>query len=263
MNRGEANQTPAQHTPAQHTPAQHTPAKQAPAKVSPERILGGARRLLQKVQSVARGESYALDKLDLKLKRHLNFKNGFFVEAGANDGLRQSNTLYFEKYRQWSGLLIEPVAPLAELCAENRPRCIVENCALVAAGYPHPTIEMRYCGLMSVVKGAMKSSEEEERHIQAGCEVQQVETYTLTVPARTLTSVLERHNVPHVDFLSLDVEGYELEVLKGFDLDRYRPAMLLIEARYRDEIDRYLSPRYQPIAELSHHDVLYRRTGGA
>ncbi len=234
--------------------AKHRPLRQV--------FADGAGRIYRRIRSLAVGESYAINSLDLKLRRYLNFKDGFFVEAGANDGLHQSNTLYFEKYRHWSGLLIEPIEPLARLCAENRPRCIVEQCALVSFDYPHATIEMQYCGLMSLVKGGMKSSEEEQRHIDAGCKIQNVESYTLTVPARTLTAVLDRHHVERFDFLSLDVEGYELEALKGIDFDRYRPRYMLIEARYRDEIDTFLKSLYEPVAELSHHDVLYRSLTG-
>lgn len=227
-----------------------------------EALRGGATRIFRKLRDVASGESYALDDIDLKLRRHLDFDNGFFIEAGANDGLEFSNTLYFEKYRNWTGLLIEPLPQLAALCAENRPRCIVENCALVSAGYTSPTIEMSYCGQLSLIKGVMNSDEAEQKHIQRACELQNIETYAVTVAARTLTSVLGSHCIIHVDFLSLDVECYELEVLKGLDFDRYHPSLLLIEAHSREEIDRFLRPHYEPIAELSHHDVLYRRTGG-
>jgi hypothetical protein len=79
------------------------------------------------------------------------------------------------------------------------------------------------------------------------------------VPARTLTSILDEAGVRKIDFFSLDVEGFELSVLRGLDLDRYRPKYLLIEARYREEIDSYLRGLYEPITELSFHDVLYRR----
>ncbi|MDE0867077.1 MAG: FkbM family methyltransferase [Rubripirellula sp.] len=64
---------------------------------------------------------------------------------------------------------------------------------------------------------------------------------------------------PAVDLLSLDVEGYELSVLQGLDFERHAPSWLLIEARFRKEIDDYLAPRYEVAEELSHHDILYRR----
>src|SRR5271166_1354685 len=203
-------------------------------------------------------ESFALNELDLKLKPYLNFNGGFFIEAGSHDGVTQSNTLYFEQFRNWKGILIEPVPELAAKCKENRPSCIVENCALVPSDYQKQTIEMYYCGLMSLVKGAQKTTEGDLEHVRIGCEVQRIESYPLTVKARSLTSILNEYAVPEIDLLSLDVEGYELNALQGLDFEKYRPAYLLIEARFREEIDRFLASYYQPIAELSHHDVLFK-----
>ncbi|KAF3891261.1 FkbM family methyltransferase [Tolypothrix bouteillei VB521301] len=203
-------------------------------------------------------KSFSLNQLDLKLKKYLNYKHGFFIEAGANDGINQSNTLYFEKNQNWKGLLIEPIAELAYRCKINRPKCIIENCALVHFDYESNYIEMRYSNLMSLVKGAMKSEEKEIEHIRRGCELQDIESYEVQVPARTLNSILEQHIIEKIDFLSLDVEGFELSVLQGIDFDKYRPAWMLVEARYRDEIDSFLKQLYEPVAELSHHDVLYK-----
>jgi FkbM family methyltransferase len=202
--------------------------------------------------------SVALNQLDLKLSRHLDIEGGFFIEAGANDGIRQSNTYFFEKRRGWRGLLVEPVPELAAACRRNRPRCIVESVALVPFGFASPTIEMRFCNLMSLVKGAMRTEAEELAHIEKGCAVQKIETRELTVPTATLSSLLDKHGVERVDLLSLDVEGFELQVLGGIDFARHAPGHLLIEARYRNEIDAFLGDRYEPIADLTHHDVLYR-----
>jgi len=203
--------------------------------------------------------SFALDGLDLKLAKFLNFRGGFFVEAGANDGVSQSNTLYFEKYLRWNGLLIEPVPQLASRCRQNRPRCAVESVALSSfADSDRPFLEMRYCNLMSVVKGALKTEEAEQEHVEVGCDCQALETYELKVPVSTLSDVFERHGVGHIDLLSLDVEGYEAEALKGLDLDRHCPRWMLIETRFRDDVEACISPHYEPVAELSHWDVLYR-----
>jgi FkbM family methyltransferase len=209
----------------------------------------------------AKPSSFALGELDLKLAEWLGHeRNGFFIEAGANDGLAQSNSLYFERYLGWRGLLVEPIPALAQACRRNRPKAIVENAALVPFSFDGSTVEMRYCNLMSVVKGGMRSAAEEHDHIAAGCAVQQVASYELVVPACTLQSILDRHGIAAADLLVLDVEGFEARVLQGVDFDRFTARNLLIEARYRDEVDAVLAGRYSAVTSLSHHDVLYRPT---
>lgn len=213
---------------------------------------------LRRVAERFRQRTYALGEMDLRLAAILGKRRGVFVEAGANDGFAQSNTAYLERHRGWSGLLIEPIPELHRRCVINRPRCKVEHAALVPLGYPSPSVEMRYCNLMSLVAGAMKSPEADAEHVRVGAEVQQVETYTVHVPARPLSDILDKHAITHVDLLSLDVEGFELQALQGLDFARHRPTHLLVEARFRDEIDRFLASRYECVADLSHHDVLYR-----
>ena len=55
-----------------------------------------------------KGGSFSLNQLDKKLEKFVNYNDGFYVELGANDGVSQSNSLYFETKRNWSGILIEP-----------------------------------------------------------------------------------------------------------------------------------------------------------
>jgi FkbM family methyltransferase len=222
---------------------------------SPTELKRGLAQLVRK--HVLR--STGLNRLDRRVSTFLKQSQGVFVEAGANDGIEQSNTFILERYRGWRGLLVEPIPELAQACRRNRPHAIVECAALVPFSHVGSQVAMRSCGLMSTVKGAMASDAEELAHVREGARIQRLKVCELEVPAATLTSLLEKHAIRDVDFLSLDVEGYELSVLEGLDFDRYRPTFMLIEARYRAAIDRFVGPLYEPVAELSQHDVLYKR----
>ncbi len=206
-------------------------------------------------------DHFALNDLDHKLAKHLDFDRGIFVEAGANDGIRQSNTMYFETVRGWRGLLVEAIPDLYQQCRRHRPQAKVIWGALAAPEQVPGSVTLRYAGLMSLVRGGMHSSEEEDAHIDAGCEVQKLDTYEVEAPCITLSAALDEAGISHVDLLSLDVEGFEDQALSGLDLSRHRPSYILVEARYRDEIDRRLLPYYEVAEELSHHDILYRLRG--
>ena len=81
--------------------------------------------------------------------------------------------------------------------------------------------------------------------------------------AKTLTSILEDSNSPNViDFLSLDVEGAELDVLRGIDFGRYNFKYMLIEIRDFDRIDSFLKQfKYRFVEKFSSHDYLFKYFG--
>jgi hypothetical protein len=74
---------------------------------------------------------FAQSDLDRKLAKYMSYRGGFFIEAGANDGLAQNNTYWFEQFLGWRGLLVEAVPEKAAQCRRNRPRAKVVNAALV------------------------------------------------------------------------------------------------------------------------------------
>jgi len=201
---------------------------------------------------------HGLNDLDAKLAPFIDIDNGVFIEAGANDGIRQSNTLYLEEVRNWRGLLVEPSPLQAQKCRANRRGAIVEQVALVPPSQAGQMITLRYADLMSVVKGGMRSQEEEDAHVRAGCEIQHLQTFEFQAESATLSDLIDKHNLGKIDLLSLDVEGFELFALSGLDLKRHKPAFILVEAREPDGIFGYLNSDYEFVSKLSHHDLLFR-----
>ena len=209
-----------------------------------------------------------LDALDERLLDFVRERRGTFVELGAFDGLNQSNTAWLEANRGWRGILVEAIPDAYVQCVRNRPLATVVNCACVSDEYSEPTVEMVYAGLMSIVRGARSGAEADEAWVSLGEELQQLERYACSVPARTLTVVLDEGRLECVDLLSIDVEGYEIEVLRGFDLDRFRPQHILIEDSGEGEVDGFLTARgYRKVAELARGrltcDLLYERPPSA
>jgi len=220
------------------------------------------RRALSSIKKrVYKNPRPSLNDLDRKLEKYLNFEHGFFIEAGANDGYSQSNTYFLEKKRRWRGVLVEGIPELFKKAKKQRANSVVHNCALVSSEFSDSTVTMHYAHLMSVVEGSLKTEEEQAKHIKAGIGVQNLEkSYSIAVPARTLESILDEFsNLPQINFFSLDVEGCELDVLKGTNLAKYRPKYILVEARFFEEVNSFLeSHNYEMIEKLSSHDFLFR-----
>lgn len=229
-----------------------------------KRVLKRWRRAVCERCGSARYSRPALNGLDRKLERYLDIDNGFFVEAGANDGFQQSNTYYFEKLRGWHGVLVEPIPELAAECRKNRRGPVVEA-ALVAEDTPGATVPIRFAGLMSVLANPTASAIDPEQHVRTGLEVQHLPgSYTVEVPARTLSAILDELGVTReIDLLSLDVEGAEIGVLRGIDWARHAPRFICIEVRQAAPLEALLSLRYERRAILtdygSYQDVLYQR----
>jgi FkbM family methyltransferase len=202
----------------------------------------------------------ALHEMDRKLDAILDRDGGFFVEAGANDGFNQSNTYWLERFRGWRGVLVEPMAEYLPEIRANRPDATVVHAALVPSSYEGDTVHMHFGDLMSTVTTAHADADE---WIKPAFVLGWADPYEADVPARTLSSVLDEVGAPEIDLLSLDVEGFEPQVLQGLDLDRHAPRFMLIEMHDleagRREIGALLGDRYVEQAQLSPLDVLYRR----
>jgi FkbM family methyltransferase len=188
----------------------------------------------------------ALYGLDDKLAPYLT-SSGVFLEIGANDGYSQSNTYRLERDLGWSGILIEPLPRLFRLCSAHRRRSHCFNVACVGPGGPE-SLEIEDRGLVTHTVEALESQEAREGRDSL-----------VRVPTATMSSVIHAAGHPRIDFMSIDVEGAELHVLAGLDLEVHCPAVLLVETKDPGAIDRVLAGSMYRAAQLTHHDFLYLR----
>ena len=205
---------------------------------------------------------HGLHELDRKLEAYLDYDNGYFVELGANDGISQSNTFHFEKQRHWRGLLIEPVLHNFLKCKTNRSSENAYACAAcVSFAFTEPQVQLVYSNLMTTPLGLESDIADPRAHAESGRAYLSNEETPIEIlaPAKTLNSLLDEAQAPRlIDLLSLDVEGAELEVLKGIDHRRYRFKYMLIECRNEEAITSYLADHgYRRIDKLSNYDYLY------
>jgi FkbM family methyltransferase len=131
----------------------------------------------------------------------------------------------------------------------------VRNCALVSPEEDASELVLRYADLGSTALGAEEYPFDE---VNFGWDA----SYEVRVPTRTLSALLDEAGFDRLDFLCLDVEGYEVQALQGLDLDRHPPAFVLIEFWTEERLEtiaRILGPRYEVAELFTDHDAFFRR----
>jgi FkbM family methyltransferase len=192
---------------------------------------------------------------DAWLERHVfkGKRDGVFVEIGGYDGVTGSNCLFFELRRGWSGFLVEPSPTFFPQAAAVR-RCACHQVALAGKEGEAEFLEIRegltqMGGLVDNYDAGLRSCvEEDDRY----------EGEVISVPTRTLASLLDEAGYKEIDYVSLDVEGAEMAVMEGFDFDRYRVAVWTIENNRGDvgAIPKFMvSKGYQRVERIGVDDV--------
>ena len=186
----------------------------------------------------------ALNQLDKKMLEFINYENGYFIECGANDGVDQSNTWYFEKILNWSGILIEPLNKQFQELKKNRSKKNkFFNLALCSS-------EAENILLMEDNDLQSKSIIDSSKTVKSNFE---------SVNSQTLTKVLDEISAPDlIDFFSLDVEGFEHQVIKGINFDKYNFKYFLIETKNDEVINFLINKNYILIKKFSFHDLLFK-----
>ncbi len=167
--------------------------------------------------------------------------SGYFVEVGANHPTEGSQTWHLEQ-AGWTGVLVEPQPDLAAFLATSRQARVFAN-ACSSPDNAGQSLPLHVDGPRSAL---------DRERMSPGAEA----AYVIVVPARTLDSILEEAGAPvPIDLLSVDVEGHETEVLRGFDFGRWQPLLILVEDHVNDlRTHRTLTQNgYRLIRRLGHN----------
>ncbi len=190
--------------------------------------LPAARRPVRRVKRAAPQICFARNGEDLVLGRALGWpRQGFYVDVGAGHPTSMSATRLFYE-RGWSGINVEPLEHLFESLTRERTRDV--NLRAIVSDRAG---ELRLLKVLAAPDGEARcgpagSADDRGPAGPYRCRGRLVEE--TTVPTRTLDAILDRHAPPDIDFLRLHLAGHESPALKGLDLTRRRPRILLIES---------------------------------
>lgn len=169
------------------------------------------------------------------LKFYKNKRNGFFIEIGASDGIHLSNTYLLETNYEWKGICVEPIPSKFESLCKNRPNSSCFFNAIYSESNKNLTFDIaNNCDLLSGIHD----------HIDCHTSFVNANKTQIMTTTITLNDLLEKTNSPlFIEYLSLDTEGSELEILKSVDLKKYTFGLIDVE-------HNHVEPRRTQIREL-------------
>ena len=181
-------------------------------------------------------------------------RNGYFVEFGAGDGKYLSNSFLLEKEFGWTGILSEPNRWLFEHLLKNRSNAILEPCCV----WTRTDEELEFNAVADSYFSTINSFSDSDDHSETRIRGQKYFVKTIS-----LFDLLQKYKAPPViDFLSIDTEGSEFEILKDFDFSMYSFKVIACEHNFtsnRERIFELLTRNgYSRIHEsFSQHDDWY------
>lgn len=172
---------------------------------------------------------------DLLVDQHIlhSLEHGTYVDVGAHDGITYSNTWYLEHHRHWHGICIEPNPALHPALNANRPYST--NIQAAIADEPG-TAPFRLITGTDVDMLSGIEAHYDPRHrarINAEIAAAGASCTTIDVPVVRLDDLLTEHGLTAVDFLSIDVEGAEVGVVRSIDLARWAVQVVVCENNYQ------------------------------
>jgi len=163
-------------------------------------------------------------------------RNGVFVDIGAYDGKTISNTYFYEKNLDWTGVCVEPLPDAYKKLQKNRS-CITVNCAVGAKNEMISFLEIKskiFPELAMLSSDMRYQNNETIKKIEAVLKKYEGKYSILTIPMRTINEILSENNLFYIDYLSIDIEGGELDVLQTLDFDKFRIRIMTVENNARE-----------------------------
>lgn len=201
--------------------------------------------LLLACASIAHGQYHSQCGQDKFINAFLfkNKKNGVFVDIGAHDGISFSNTYFYEKELNWTGLCIEPMPEVfAKLKEQRKCLCI---CGCIHKEHNVTKDFMRIKGPLEMLSGLTEKMDLKHLTvIKRGIAAQGGSYKIIPVHCYNLNKLLEQAKIKHVNFLSLDTEGGELDILKSIDFSKIQIDAITVEDNYGNkEIKTFLASK--------------------
>ena len=200
------------------------------------------------------GEDYAI------LRFFENMRGGYYVDVGAYDGLLQSNTAKLHLDYDWQGVCIEPNPSTFVELVNNRPGVLCLPFACVEdPRIARVTLHVPNIPLLSTLSLAR---EHEIARIHRDTRTPYAIRETVSVPAATLDALLPLAGLPCIDLLSIDTDWCNANTLRGCDLTRWSPRLVVIEANGPEEkepIAAYMSAHEYTYAGISTNNMFWVR----
>lgn len=186
-------------------------------------------------------------------------RGGVFLDIGASDGKRFSNTYFFEKEMGYTGLCIEPRKVDFDKCRSIRT-CHCENVAIDTEERKKVDF-MELKGYGSGLSGLVHRYD--PRHLKRiNSEIKNPKNEgknIIQVSTKKIETLLDKYNLHDIDLCSIDVEGAELKILKSFDWTKTHIKVLIVENNYNDpNLKEYLeSLGFKFVLSIANQDEIY------
>jgi FkbM family methyltransferase len=186
---------------------------------------------LQKLSTSQISNSRSQLRQDLFVLSETNFKEGgYFVEFGAANGIDFSNTYLLETLFSWSGILAEPALGWQKSLAKNRPNTHIENSCVWKESNSYLTFNETNVKELSTLN-SFSDKDEHKLNRESGKKYQ--------VQTISLKDLLLKYNAPkYIDYLSIDTEGSEYEILSAFDFSDFSFGIITVEHNFTSDREK-------------------------